>query len=774
MTAVGMLAALAIAPSVLARVAASAGSGPAVVLTATSASAGISKIQHIVIIMQENRSFDHYFGMYPGADGIPVDANGNPTVCVPDPAAGTCVYPWHDPSDGSNGGPHGFKDSIADIDGGAMDGFVKQYEANVKNCAQKPGPMPCGYPKPEPDVMSYKLRADLPEYWAYADNYVLQDHMFAPSGTWSLPVHLYMVSGWAGRCYIQDDPMSCENGNAVDNARFDPTVNYAWTDITQLLAQNGVSWGYYLFNGTEPDCENPSDVTCIPLPQSSKTSSIWNPLPHFTDVKQNGQLGNIQTVDNFAAAARAGTLPSVSWVIPTGSVSEHPPALLSDGTKYVTYMINQVMQGPDWNSSAIFLAWDDWGGFYDHVVPPTIDANGLGMRVPGLVISPYAKQGYIDHGVHSFDSYLQFIEDDFLGGARLDPTSDGRPDPRPVVRENYPGYSPLTDDFDFTQAPRSPLVIGNTNANAITPPIHPRLQKPPAATPRTNPTASQSIFPNPGATATAIPATGGPIAGTQPFSVVFDGTQTTDPTSAISQWSLDFGDGTSTSGNGPPASPVTHTYSTAGRYTADLHVVDQANATGDDTVVVNVAPAPPAAWIAGSQPLGFDTLSETFNASSSSSGNWTISFGDGTADANGSGTPPAALPHRYAAVGIFTTTLTVTDPITGLSDVARAISTVSASRAPTAITHPPGRGATTAHLLADVWSNGKPTTIHFEWGTSPTQLTNLTPERTVPLGASTPGQIITGLTGGAYYFRVVATNAIGVTNGNVLSFRVKG
>ena len=102
----------------------------------------------------------------------------------------------------------------------------------------------------------------------------------------------------------------------------------------------------------------------------------------------------------------------------------------------MTSLINAAMQGPDWNSTAIFLRWDDWGGFYDHVVPPSVDQNGYGLRVPGMVISPYARQGYIDHQTLSFDAYLKFIEDDFLGGQRLDPATDGRPDPRPDVREN--------------------------------------------------------------------------------------------------------------------------------------------------------------------------------------------------------------------------------------------------------------------------------------------------------------------------------------------------
>ena len=117
------------------------------------------------------------------------------------------------------------------------------------------------------------------------------------------------------------------------------------------------------------------------------------------------------------------------------------------------------MRSPDWSSTAIFLAWDDWGGFYDHVAPPQVDAQGYGLRVPGLVISPYARKGYVDHQVLSFDAYLTFIEDDFLGGARIDPKTDGRPDLRPDVRENAKILGSLVRDFDFSQKPRPPLVL---------------------------------------------------------------------------------------------------------------------------------------------------------------------------------------------------------------------------------------------------------------------------------------------------------------------------
>jgi phospholipase C len=122
-------------------------------------------------------------------------------------------------------------------------------------------------------------------------------------------------------------------------------------------------------------------------------------------------------------------------------------------------LINTIMQSPDWASTAIFLSWDDWGGFYDHVVPPAADRNGYGLRVPGLVISPYARRGYVDHQTLSFDAYNKFIEADFLGGRRLDPRTDGRPDPRPDVREALPLLGNLVSDFNFSQPARRPMIL---------------------------------------------------------------------------------------------------------------------------------------------------------------------------------------------------------------------------------------------------------------------------------------------------------------------------
>ena len=229
--------------------------------------------------------------------------------------------------------------------------------------------------------------------------------------------------------------------------------------MTYLLHAQNVSWSYYVFAGPEPDCENDNAVACPPVEQAPDTPGIWNPLPDFTDVNQDGQLSNVQSISNFYTQAANGTLPAVSWLDPNGVVSEHPPALLSAGQRYVTGLINAIMQSPDWDSTAILLSWDDWGGFYDHVVPPPIDSQGYGLRVPGIVISPYAKQGNIDHQTLSHDAYNKFIEDDLLGGQRLNPATDGRPDPRPGVREANPQLGDLRSDFNFNQSPTAPVLL---------------------------------------------------------------------------------------------------------------------------------------------------------------------------------------------------------------------------------------------------------------------------------------------------------------------------
>ncbi len=434
---------------------------------------GIHKIRHVVIIMQENRSFDNYFGTYPGADGIPGLAGNPGTVpCEPDRFTGGCDKPFHDREDQNVGGPHDTGASRSDVAHGLMDGFVADQEHGLRSCRQFDNPY-CSLNGRSHDSMGYHNGADIPNYWSYARHFVLQDHMFESVGSWSLPAHLSMVSGWVAHCSVPHDAMSCVTsfnpGLPPDYAKKKGNINatppdYAWTDLTWLLHKYGVSWRYYIFKGGQPDCENGGQVICGTVGQSAQTPGIWNPLPYFDTVHEDDQLGNIQGLTSFFAAARAGKLPAVSWITPNKTVSEHPPALVSAGQTYVTGLINAIMHSPDWKSTAIFLAWDDWGGFYDNVVPPHVDIEGYGIRVPGIVISPYAKQGYIDHQTLSFDAYLKFIEDDFLNGQRINPKTDGRPDRRPDVRESASILGNLVNDFDFNQAPRAPLFL----------PLHPQ------------------------------------------------------------------------------------------------------------------------------------------------------------------------------------------------------------------------------------------------------------------------------------------------------------
>jgi phospholipase C len=393
--------------------------------------AGIHKIKHIIVIMQENRSFDHYFGTFPGADGIPAG------VCLPDPRSGGCQKPYVDHHDSNGNDPHNQKDFVADVNGGKLDGFVSA--AENKLCKSQG---PC-----HTDVMGYHVASDIPNYWAYAKNFVLQDHFFEAAGSWSLPAHLLIVSGWSAQCADPDDPMSCKtSSNPPDREPGKPTP-FAWTDLTYLLHKHHVSWGYYLDHGAVADHH------------LNGVWKIWNVLPGFTDVHKDHQTQNIRTLNVFYHQAKAGRLPKVSWIAPDLRDSEHGPALVSSGQAYVTKVINAVMRSPNWDSTAIFLSWDDWGGFYDHVNPPSVDKLGYGVRVPAMVISPYARRGFIDSQTLTTDAYLKFIEDDFLGSERIDPTTDGRPDSRPDVRERARQLGDLIKDFNFAQKPLPPMIL---------------------------------------------------------------------------------------------------------------------------------------------------------------------------------------------------------------------------------------------------------------------------------------------------------------------------
>src|SRR5216684_212164 len=267
---------------------------------------GIHKVQHVVMIQQENRSMDSYFGTYPGANGLPAG------VCVPDPLSGMCVAPYHNPRDENYGGPHDTNSTTKDIDGRKMDRFIKADEGNLTGGAFAPTSGCINAPERCDEVMGWHDAREIPNYWAYAKNFVLQDHMFEPNASWSLPSHLFMVSGWSAKCATPGDPTSCVNALDGPSGLNVSHNDYAWTDLTYLLHKSNVSWAYYLSEGIEPDCEDDS-MDCPP---------------------------------------KAGTLPAVSWIVPENRVSEHPPARVSEGQAYVTGIINAAMQSADWNSTA--------------------------------------------------------------------------------------------------------------------------------------------------------------------------------------------------------------------------------------------------------------------------------------------------------------------------------------------------------------------------------------------------------------------------------------
>ena len=281
----------------------SAGSSPAI-------PASIHKIKHVIVIMQENRSFDSYFGAFPGADGIPAG------VCLPDPRGGGCAQPWVDHHDRNGDDPHYQPDFRGDVAGGKMNGFLAVAEKTMCKPDQ-----PC-----HPDVLGYHVGSDIPNYWAYASNFVLQDHMFEAAGSWSLPAHLYEVSAWSAKCARAGLAKSCRGTDLPPERLPARRTPFAWTDITWLLHRHHVSWAYYLDHGpVTVSLRNPQGV-----------SVHWNPLPGFTDVHADRQLGSVRPLKVFYRQARAGTLPKVSWIAPDFRDSEHGPALVSTGQAYVT------------------------------------------------------------------------------------------------------------------------------------------------------------------------------------------------------------------------------------------------------------------------------------------------------------------------------------------------------------------------------------------------------------------------------------------------------
>ncbi len=373
---------------------------------------GLDKVKHIVWIIQENRSFDNYFGTYPGADGTP------PGTCLPVmPGAHRCIAPFHMPA---NMPPcdlaHRWVIAHAAYDHGAMDGFV--------------------WAEGTPYTMGYYDQRDIPNYWSYARHYTLCDRFFSSLMGASLPNHLYTVAAQSGG--VINNLFSIKEIEEV----LDTPGGYSFATMVNLFTKAKVSWKYY----EETQRVNPPgkgrNYLADPDP---KHYSLWNPLPGFKAIRDNpADMAHLVSLNEYFDDLKNGTLPEVCWIVPMGIDSEHPPAFPSTGMWYVTHLLNALMESSSWKNTVVFLTWDDYGGFYDHVPPPLVDAYGYGPRVPTLVISPFAKPGYISHHTYDFTSMLKFIELRYGLGHLT--ARDDRADP-------------MFDCFNFDQTPNPPHLL---------------------------------------------------------------------------------------------------------------------------------------------------------------------------------------------------------------------------------------------------------------------------------------------------------------------------
>jgi uncharacterized protein (TIGR03437 family) len=332
-----------------------------------------------------------------------------------------------------------------------MDGFLVQSFLGISTGDCKP-PAPNCTPGHDPtDVLGWHDWHEIPNYWSYANLYVLQDRMFESVASYSLPAHLYMLAAQSG-------------GYVGSTGQAKPS-SYGFPEITELLTSGKIDWKYYVTSGTTPDTEDGEAIgNTNQQQQDPKTYTLWNPLPAFPAVKgDSAQWNRLVDTSQFYMDAANGALPQVSWVIPSGAVSEHPPSGVQEGMAYVTGLVNAVMKGPQWNTTAIFIAWDDWGGFYDHMVPPAVDKEGLGLRTPGMVLGPYARQNFVDHKTYSFESWLKIVEERF-GVNSL------------TARDNT--ANDMIDAFDFTQSPRAPVVLDPSVTGSPYPPVLQTISRP--------------------------------------------------------------------------------------------------------------------------------------------------------------------------------------------------------------------------------------------------------------------------------------------------------
>jgi len=373
-----------------------------------AANVGMDQIEHVVFIVKENRTFDNYFGTFPGADGA---TSG--TI-----STGDVIPLGHTPDRTPRDISHSWDSALKAIDGGAMDQFDLIPGGNVNG-----------------DYLSYSqlYEDDIPNYWALARNFTLGDAMFSSLTGPSFPNHLYTVGAQSGGAINnpnQGGVWGCDSDDTTTVEVMDDSGNrlrqfpcFDFNTLVDSLEAAGLTWNYY-------------------APNMGQSGYIWSALDAIYHIRLTDLwTTHVKPPAQFILDAQNGQLPNVSWIV-VGNGSEHPPGSSCVGENTTIRQVNAVMNGPQWGSSAIFITWDDFGGFYDHVPPPQVDNFGFGPRVPLLIVSPYAKPGYISHTVYEFSSLLTFVETRWNLNALTD-------------RDYY--ANDLFDSFDFTQQPIQPL-----------------------------------------------------------------------------------------------------------------------------------------------------------------------------------------------------------------------------------------------------------------------------------------------------------------------------
>jgi phospholipase C len=380
------------------------------------APAGIEQIQHIVFIIKENRTFDNMFGQFAGANGATMGTISTGDVIpldrTPDPMPRDISHSWNS--------------ALTAIDGGAMDQFDL---------------IPGGGYDPNLDLyLAYTQYSqdDIPNYFTYASYFTLADNMFSSLTGPSFPNHLYTIGAQSGRAInnprFANGKWGCDSpGSDVQVLNEDGTMSFVtpcfdFQTLADELEAIGLSWKYY-------------------APNPGQSGYIWSAMDAIDHIR-NTRLwtDHVVPTDQFVTDALNGNLPAVSWIVVGGGKSEHPPGRICPGENWTVEQLNAIMGGPlgQWYSTAVFITWDDFGGFYDHVAPPVVDDFGFGPRVPLLIISPFSKSGFVSSTQYEFSSLLKFAEVRF-GLAPL------------TARDTQ--ANDLTDSFDFTQTPLAPLIL---------------------------------------------------------------------------------------------------------------------------------------------------------------------------------------------------------------------------------------------------------------------------------------------------------------------------